>query len=142
MRRSLFAAALLATLIGGPLQAAGVDHKRLLNADSEAGQWFTVGRGYDEQRYSPLKEIDLSNVSRLGVAWSAEIPLAAGNETHQENTPLVFNGVFYGITPWSITYAIDLKTHKEVWRSDPEVNQGVWRSRICCGVFQSGRTAS
>jgi len=44
----------------------------------------------------------------------------------------------YGITPWSIVYAVDLKTGKEIWRADPEVNQQVWQSRICCGVVNRG----
>ena len=52
-----------------------------------------------------LTQISADNISRLGVAWSYEIPFAPptnGNaETHQEGTPLVFNGVLYGITPWS-----------------------------------------
>jgi quinohemoprotein ethanol dehydrogenase len=111
-----------------------------LKAGSKTGdEWFSYGVNWAEQRYSPLKQIDASNVSRLGLAWSTPIPLASGNpQTHQENTPLVFNGVLYGITPWSIAYAVDLRTHKEIWRADPEVNQQVWQSRICCGVVNRG----
>src|SRR6202030_3155708 len=51
---------------------------------------------------------------------------------------LVFNGVLYGIAPWSVVYSVDLRTGKELWRSDPEVNQQVWQSRICCGVVNRG----
>jgi quinohemoprotein ethanol dehydrogenase len=46
--------------------------------------------------------------------------------------------VLYSITPWSIVYAVDLRTGKELRRSDPEVNQQVWQSRICCGVVNRG----
>src|SRR5207244_2485426 len=38
----------------------------------------------------------------------------------------------------SITDAVDLRTHKEIWRADPEVNQQIWQSRICCGVVNRG----
>jgi len=112
----------------------------LLKTGSKSGdEWVSYGVNWAEQRFSPLKEIDATNVSRLGLAWSTELPLAAGNpQTHQENTPLVFNGVLYGITPWSIAYAVDLKTHKEIWRADPAVDQAVWQSRICCGVVNRG----
>src|SRR5712671_3069072 len=112
----------------------------LLKTGSKTGEeWVAYGTNWAEQRFSPLKEIDASNVNRLGLAWSSELPLAAGNpQTHQENTPLVFNGVLYGITPWSITYAVDLRTHKEIWRADPAVDQAVWQSRICCGVVNRG----
>ena len=50
----------------------------------------------------------------------------------------MFNGVLYSITPWSVVYAVDARTGKEMWRSDPEVNQQVWQSRICCGVVNRG----
>ncbi len=112
----------------------------LLKTGSKTGQeWVSYGVNWAEQRYSPLKQIDASNVSRLGLAWDYDIPIAPGNpQTHQEGTPLVFNGVLYSITPWSIVYAVDLKTHKEIWRADPEVNQQIWQSRICCGVVNRG----
>lgn len=117
-----------------------VDDAALKTGSKTGDEWIAYGVNWAEQRYSPLKQIDDSNVSRLALAWSTEIPLASGNvpQTHQEETPLVFNGVLYGITPWSIAYAVDLKTHKEIWRADPEVNQQVWQSRICCGVVNRG----
>ena len=35
-------------------------------------------------------------------------------------------------------YAVDARTGKEIWRQDPDVNQQVWQSRICCGVVNRG----
>src|SRR5215475_6142214 len=117
-----------------------VDDAALKTGSKTGDEWIAYGVNWAEQRYSPLKQIDTSNVSRLSVAWSTEIPVAPGNtpQTHQEETPLVFNGVLYGITPWSVAYAVDLRTRKELWRVDPEVNQQVWQSRICCGVVNRG----
>jgi quinohemoprotein ethanol dehydrogenase len=117
-----------------------VDDAALRTGSKTGDEWISYGVNWAEQRYSPLKQIDATNVSRLGLAWSTEIPVAAGNpaQTHQEETPLIFNGVLYGITPWSIAYAVDLRTHKEIWRADPEVNQQLWQSRICCGVVNRG----
>ncbi|MDR2216264.1 MAG: hypothetical protein LBE59_10575, partial [Nevskiaceae bacterium] len=40
----------------------GVTEKRLADADSEPGQWLSVGRTHDEQRYSPLTQITPDNV--------------------------------------------------------------------------------
>ena len=45
-----------------------VDGNRIINADSEPGNWLTHGRTYDEQRYSPLAQINAGNVSNLGLA--------------------------------------------------------------------------
>src|SRR5579863_5939204 len=112
----------------------------LLKAGSKTGEeWVSYGVNWSEQRYSPLNQINATNISRLGLAWTYDIPVAPGNyQAHQEATPLVFNGVLYSITPWSIVYAVDLHSGKELWRSDPEVNQQVWQSRICCGVVNRG----
>jgi quinohemoprotein ethanol dehydrogenase len=132
--------ALLAGWIALAQQTRRVDDALLKTGSKTGEEWISYGVNWSEQRYSPLNQIDASNVSRLGVAWAYDIPLAPGTlpQTHQEGTPLVFNGVLYSITPWSIVYAVDLKTGKEIWRADPEVNQQVWQSRICCGVVNRG----
>jgi quinohemoprotein ethanol dehydrogenase len=129
----------LGALVGLAQQPRRVTDDLLKTGSKTGDEWVAYGTNWAEQRFSPLKEIDATNVNRLGLAWSTELPLAAGNpQTHQENTPLIFNGVLYGITPWSIAYAIDLRTHKEIWRADPAVDQAVWQSRICCGVVNRG----
>ena len=43
---------------------AAVDAARLVAADREPGQWMTHGRTYDEQRYSPLDQVNDQNVNR------------------------------------------------------------------------------
>src|SRR5712691_3333401 len=71
-----------------------VDDAALKTGSKNDDEWISYGVNWAEQRYSPLKQIDASNVSRLGLAWSTPIPLAPGNpQAHQEETPLVFNGV-------------------------------------------------
>src|SRR5690606_1006762 len=70
-------------LAAGPLAAQGggaarVDHARMLAADADAGQWMSVGRTYDEQRFSPLAQINDGNVGRLGLAWYADIATTRG----------------------------------------------------------------
>src|SRR6185369_10307506 len=96
------------------VQNRKVDDNVLKNAgkSSEANEWLTYGLNYQEQRYSLLKQIDASNVSRLGLVWTYEIGQGGGN---QEATPLVSNGVLYSITNWSITFAVDARTGKERW---------------------------
>ena len=43
----------------------GVDDRRLREADRDTGNWLMYGRTYDEQRFSPLQQINENNVSRL-----------------------------------------------------------------------------
>jgi PQQ-dependent dehydrogenase (methanol/ethanol family) len=121
-------------------QPKKVDDAMLKDAGKTGEEWITYNNGWSEQRFSQLKQIDASNVSRLGLAWYYDIPAAAGGNDggRQEGTPLIYNGVMYSITPWSIVYAVDAHTGKEVWHSDPEVNRQVWQSRICCGVVNRG----
>lgn len=112
-----------------------VDDRALRNTGKVGTEWLTYGLNYAETRFSPLAQINASNVSRLGLAWSYEVGPGGGT---QEDTPLVWNGVLYGITNWSIVFAVDARTGKERWRWDPEVNQAAVRPKICCGVVNRG----
>jgi quinohemoprotein ethanol dehydrogenase len=96
---------------------------------------LTYGGTPAETRYSPLNLINAGNASRLGLEWSYDLGKGGGN---QEATPLFWNGTIYGITNWSVVFALDARTGKERWRWDPEVNQDAVRSRICCGVVNRG----
>jgi quinohemoprotein ethanol dehydrogenase len=85
------------TTPSGEPQAAAVDDARLKQAATDEGNWLTHGRTYDEQRYSPLKQLDASNVNTLGLAWSYDLDTTRG----QEATPLVIDGVLYSTSAWS-----------------------------------------
>src|SRR5215510_11123280 len=116
-------------------QTRRIDDLALKNAGKTGEEWLTYGLTPGETRYSPLKQIDTSNVSRLGLAWSYDIGQGGGN---QEATPLFWNSALYGITNWSVVFAVDARTGKERWRWDPEVNQTAVRPKICCGVVNRG----
>jgi PQQ-dependent dehydrogenase (methanol/ethanol family) len=113
-----------------------VDDAALRNAAQGKGEeWLSYGFTPQETRYTPLNQINTTNVSRLGLAWSFEVGPGGGG---QEATPLVHNGVIFSTTQWSVVFAVDARTGKEKWRWDPEVNQAALRSKICCGVVQRG----
>jgi quinohemoprotein ethanol dehydrogenase len=111
------------------LKAAGTP------ADKLPGSWLSYGHSQNETRFSPLKQIDASNAGRLGLSWSYVAGAGGGN---QEGTPLVWNDTLYGITSWSVVFALDARTGKELWRWDPEVNQTAVRPKICCGIVNRG----
>ncbi len=117
-----------------------VDGKVLRSAGSVAndplpGSWLSYGRNQNETRYSTLKQINDTNAKRLGLAWTYVTGAGGGN---QEGTPLMWNNTLYGITTWSVVYALDARTGKELWRWDPEVNQPAVRPKICCGTVNRG----
>ncbi len=100
-------------------RAAGspVTEARLLSADSDTANWMTHGRTYDEQRFSPLDDVNADNVGELGLAWYFDIPTNRGIES----TPLVIDGVMYVTGSWSKVFARDAKTGEQIWAYDPEV---------------------
>jgi PQQ-dependent dehydrogenase (methanol/ethanol family) len=139
MLRALLVCTLAAALTAVGQQARKIDDVALKDAAKTGDEWITYNLGWFEQRYSRLDQINSTNLNRLGLAWYTDIPAAPGNpQNRQEATALVFNGTIYSITPWSVVYAVDARTGKELWRSDPEVNQQIWQSRICCGVVNRG----
>ena len=128
-------ALLLAAGSAAAQQPKRVDDVALKNAGKTGEDWLTYGVTPGETRYSPLALINTTNVSRLGLEWSYDVGPGGGA---QETTPLVWNGTLYAITNWSVVFAIDVRTGKEKWRWDPEVNQDKVRSKICCGVVNRG----
>ncbi|HSC14273.1 MAG TPA: PQQ-dependent dehydrogenase, methanol/ethanol family, partial [Gammaproteobacteria bacterium] len=116
--------------------AAAVDAVRLLAADAEPGQWLTTGRTYGEQRFSPLDEIDASNVGELGLAWYGDLRVSRA----QEATPLFVDGVLYVTTAWSNVNAYDARTGNPLWSFDAKVPRE-WGSRACCDVVNRGPAA-
>ena len=101
--------------IGSAQQPVRLDGDALRNA-WRTGQWVSYGNDPAERRYSPLDQIDRSNVNRLGLAWTAETGEGGGN---QEATPLAWNGVLYGVTNWSIVFAMDVRTGNDSGATTP-----------------------
>src|SRR5262245_30427080 len=59
-------------------QPKRVDDAVLRDAGKTGDEWITYNMNWSEQRYSPLNQINASNVSKIGVGWSYEIPAASG----------------------------------------------------------------
>ena len=58
----------LALLVPGAL-CAQVTSERLLRAPDEPRNWLTYSGSYSSQRFSPLKQIDPTNVKNLELKW-------------------------------------------------------------------------
>jgi PQQ-dependent dehydrogenase (methanol/ethanol family) len=138
--RHLFLGALALTMLAfaGCTKApdpfsASVNGKRLLQADQEPGAWMTYGRTYDEQRYSPLAQINRNTVKDLGLTWFADIDTSRG----QEATPIVVDSALYITTAWSMVKAFNVETGEPLWQFDPEIDpaKGV---DACCDVVNRG----
>jgi PQQ-dependent dehydrogenase (methanol/ethanol family) len=102
-------------------------------ARPQPGDWPSHGLDYHEQRFSPLNQIDRSNVASLGLAWSFDADYARGIEA----TPIVVDGVMYVTGSWSVVYALDAKTGQLLWKFDPQVPKALGAS-ACCDVVNRG----
>ncbi len=138
MKNNLYSVALGLMFCSSALMAAEpysaeVNSDRLIKADSEPGSWMSHGRTYDEQRYSPLAQVNTENAAKLKLAWYAEIDTSRG----QEATPIVVDGAMYITTAWSMVKAYDAKSGKLLWEYDPQVDRkkGV---DACCDVVNRG----
>ena len=125
------ACAVLSVCFGA--QPAVVDDVSLVAASASPDQWLTIGRDYAETRFSPLKQIDASNVGRLGLAWSYDTQSLRGLEA----TPLVANGVLYASADWSNVFAVDARSGRQLWRWDSKADR-IRGERACCDVVNRG----
>ena len=112
---------------------ANVDGVRIRAADKEPGEWMAVGRTYQEQRFSPLTQISQTNVSKLGLAWYADLNTYRGVEA----APIEVDGVLYNISAWNITTAYDARNGKVLWTYDPKVPLEFGR-KVCCDIVSRG----
>jgi quinoprotein glucose dehydrogenase len=92
-------------------------------------EWPAYGRDAGGTRYSPLKQINESNVSKLKPAWTfntGELETYKGTELISksafETTPLMIGETLYFTTPTCRVFAVNASTGKQVWMYDPQVN--------------------
>lgn len=81
---------------------------------------LTQSMGNDRKSYSPLNQINKSNVERLVPIWNA----STMNELGELAQPTIYNGVMYVINgKWS--FAIDVETGRQIWRTPVKIEPGI-----------------
>jgi len=104
--------------------------------------WAAYGGGPLNDHYSPLAQINRENVNQLQVAWTFD----TGEEGGLQTSPLIVDGVLYGITPTQKVFALDAATGALRWKFDsgikgtqPDRGLAYWSdgksSRILAGVL-------
>ncbi len=147
MKKSSYAAAIIALVLGGHTAAFAADEvtpDNLLKADADAGNWLTHHKDYSAQRFSPLNQITKDNVKNLHVAWTMQLGGVEGGGIWShgglEGTPIVDNGFMYVTDGWGSVYKID--THggqaKMLWKMDPKTDHDWAGAVACCGVDNRG----
>jgi quinoprotein glucose dehydrogenase len=124
----------------GVPQAAGNSSSR--SSSEERRDWPAYGGAPENTHYSSLEQINRSNVKKLAVAWSFD----TGEQGGLQTSPIIVDGVLYGITPTQKIFALDAETGKLLWKFDsgtkgtqPDRGLAYWSSdkdrRIMVGVM-------
>ncbi len=95
-----------------------------LNSDGKNTEnVLTHSMGFDRKSYSPLAQINKSNIKRLVPIWSTSTMSDQGDL----GSPTIYNGVMYVVNgKW--TFAIDVETGKQIWRTPVKLESGVLRA--------------
>src|SRR3989442_11349168 len=91
-----------------------------MQAHPDPSDWLHISRTYDEQRFSPLKQVNRTNVAQLRMAWSRGLPVGT-----QESTPIVYRGVMYVIAPGASVQALDATNGDLIWEYERDYPRGV-----------------
>jgi len=110
-----------------------VDAERIIHADDFSQDWMSHGRSYDEQRFSPLQQINQETVADLGLAWYADMDTSRA----QQATPIVVDGKLFISTAWSNVKAFDVLSGAALWSWDAEVPRAKGAD-ACCDVVNRG----
>ena len=117
---------LLATVLGlWPAWGLAQTTDELVNDGKNPNNVVNESMGYDRKSYSPLQEINRSNVKRLVPIWSTSLM----NESGELAAPTVYNGVMYVINGhW--TFAVDVETGRQIWRTPVAIEPDIARRII------------
>ncbi len=133
--------AVLGAMLPG-LLACGAEPAPRLTAAGPVADWPHYGGGLEGLGWSPLDQIDRSNVGHLEVAWqhrSGDISDGSGDlsRTSFQVRPIVPNGTLYYCTGMNRVFALDPETGAERWSYDPGMRNrkliGPY-PRVCRGV--------
>jgi alcohol dehydrogenase (cytochrome c) len=95
----------------------------------------TFGMGYHLNQYSPLNQINKSNVKRLVPIWSTSL----SNDAGELAQPTIYNGVMYVVNGhW--TFALDVATGQQIWRTPVEYERGAARVGQPGVIMRGGAT--
>jgi alcohol dehydrogenase (cytochrome c) len=108
MKLRFLRACAVCLILSAPV-CAQVSFERIVNADKEPENWLTYSRNYLGHRFSPLAEIDTSNVSGLKIKWAYQF-----HTPNNEVSPIVVDGVMYVTGPNSAA-ALDTRTGRTLW---------------------------
>ncbi len=99
--------------LAGPAAAQRASAPKIAG-QRNARDWPAYGGTPENNRFSPLKQIDRKNVQRLLVAWTFDTEESGG----LQSSPIIVDGVLYGLTPTEKVFALNAATGSLLWKFD------------------------
>jgi len=98
---------MLTALLAAALPGQGLEAAKLLKLPTDT--WPTYNGDYSGRRYSPLTQVNSSNVGSLTLAWAFR-----ANSVAIKSTPLEVQGILYFTVPEHV-WAVDARTGRRIW---------------------------
>src|SRR5580765_3120868 len=119
----------LSTLALWPTLLFAQTTDELVNDGKNTENVTTQSMGYARTSYSPLKQINTSNIKKLVPIWSTSVM----NDMGELASPAIYNGVMYVINgKW--TFALDVATGRQIWRTPVTLEPGARGAPITRGA--------
>lgn len=123
-------------VVGGTLYGdmLTVSQHMLNRAAGDGNNFLHTNGNYNQTRYYPARQINVSNVHQLRPAWIFQTEVVDTMET----SPLVVNGIMYITTAFNHVYALDAATGEQIWHYKQNM---VPLGNYCCGPNNRGVAA-
>src|SRR5271154_7548111 len=108
------AAVILSVSFSTPFLVRAAASQDPTNSSSVRRDWPAYGGVPENTHYSSLAQINRTNVKGLAVAWSFD----TGEQGGLQTSPIIVDGVLYGITPTQKVFALDGASGKLIWKFD------------------------
>ena len=95
-----------------------------------SSDWLYYGRALDNQRFSPLAQVNTDNAAQLELAWRFN----TGKIGSFQTSPIVRDGVMYLTTPYNDVIALRADTGETLWR----YRHALRKKTFCCGPANRG----
>ena len=95
-----------------------VTDARLTNPEPE--NWLQIRGNYQGWMYSPLDQINTTNVKHLTPVWAYATGVTSGHEA----PPIVNNGMMFVVTPYNQILALNAATGNLIWKYKRELPEG------------------
>jgi alcohol dehydrogenase (cytochrome c) len=138
---AVLATAVAALFVSSGLAQSARDFSTEILTEPPTTNWPTNGGNLYNQRYSPLKAINRTNVSELKGVWRARL---RGSGTAPQYSafaqPIVYDGVAYLSTGANDVFALSIDSGEILWQYSANLDPGI--TSVCCGWNNKGVAVS